>query len=256
MIYRLGEKQVNELYDLLRASKSRPEGLNQSYMWEATQTDMLGIFYSENFESVFYGFALKNGFCLESWLEGNDLVDAVKSLRKKFGEEIIIGFDNARTGKALGLKPLNEKALEMKLNNAGFADAETDFVAGMKEKAVSLLSQEWWTKGQAEGFIEATLKNKDGVSKIVLDKGKAIAFAHAAYFGEKAWINAVYVDKNSRGKGLGERINKAVIGKLETLGIKEIFLGVDEGNEKAISLYKKLGFNFTGFKKCQFTAST
>jgi ribosomal protein S18 acetylase RimI-like enzyme len=256
MIEILKENKVNELYNLLRASKSRPEGLNPSYMWEATQTGMLGIFYSENFESVFYGFAVKNGFCLESWREGNDLVEAVKSLRKKFGGEIIIGFDNARTGKALGLKPLNEKALEMKLNNACFADAETDFVAGMKEKAVSLLSQEWWTKEQAEGFIEATLKNNNGVSKIILDKEKTVAFAHAAYFGERAWINAVYVDKNSRGKGLGERINKAILGKLETRGIKEIFLGVDEANKTAISLYKKLGFNFTGFKKCQFTAST
>lgn len=252
MIYRLEEKQLSKLFDLLKKSKSRPEGLNKSYMLEATNISMLRIYYSPAFESVFYGFALKTGWCFETWKEGKDLINTAKTLAKKFKGEIIIGFDSQKTGKKIGWQELKGKALEMKLPAKQFADAEIDFTPKMKEKAIKLLSQEWWTKKQASGFIDACLQNKQAFSKMIFERNKAIAFGHAAFDGKKAWINAIYVDKESRGKGLGERMNKSLIGKLYSLGVKQVFLGVDEGNNAAITLYKKLGFKFTRFKKHQF----
>lgn len=48
--------------------------------------------------------------------------------------------------------------------------------------------------------------------------------------------------KSERGKGLGKALLKGIIIKAKEAGIKDLYIRVDYENEKAINLYRKIGF--------------
>jgi ribosomal protein S18 acetylase RimI-like enzyme len=59
---------------------------------------------------------------------------------------------------------------------------------------------------------------------------------------ETGWINAVGIHENYLRKGLGEELIRKCIDILFSFGAREIKLTVIGSNERAVSLYKKLGF--------------
>ena len=62
----------------------------------------------------------------------------------------------------------------------------------------------------------------------------------------------MYVDKENRGKGLGTLLSSSILASLGRKGVDVAYLGVNQGNKAAVALYKKLGFEFTAFKKYEF----
>lgn len=56
------------------------------------------------------------------------------------------------------------------------------------------------------------------------------------------WINTVGIHEDYCSKGLGEELVRKCVDMFNTLGVKEIKLTVISSNERAFSLYKKLGF--------------
>ena len=80
-----------------------------------------------------------------------------------------------------------------------------------------------------------------GLSRVVVDDDPA-AFAHVGRRGHSAWIGGMGTVPSHRRQGLGERALTAAIKAAFAHGCSEIGLEVLEGNEPAIQLYEKLGF--------------
>ena len=66
----------------------------------------------------------------------------------------------------------------------------------------------------------------------------------------KAYIVAMYVTSGKQGTGIGKALLETAINKAKTIeSIKKINLSVNASNEKAKSLYQKLGFQVFGHEK-------
>ncbi len=64
-----------------------------------------------------------------------------------------------------------------------------------------------------------------------------------------AYIDKLAINQNLRRKGLGTIFFNEIITSLEKDGITKIELGVEVDNERAISFYKKFGFEIEGTRK-------
>ena len=76
----------------------------------------------------------------------------------------------------------------------------------------------------------------------VIHDGKVVACAGAAIEQGYALIQYVIVSEAVRGKGLGEKLCRALIAKAKENGAQHAYLQVLQNNEIAKNLYKKLGF--------------
>jgi len=56
------------------------------------------------------------------------------------------------------------------------------------------------------------------------------------------YIEELYINKDSRRKGIGSSLIKAVMKKLKDLKVGLVFIGTDKENKNAIRLYKNAGF--------------
>ena len=57
---------------------------------------------------------------------------------------------------------------------------------------------------------------------------------------------AMYVTARARGRGVGDRLVRAVLDEARTRGRHQVVLEVTGGNDPAIGLYERMGFRFTG----------
>jgi ribosomal protein S18 acetylase RimI-like enzyme len=57
---------------------------------------------------------------------------------------------------------------------------------------------------------------------------------------------AMYVAPRARGAGVGERLVRAVFEEAAARGRTRVVLEVTEGNDRAIGLYRRMGFDFDG----------
>jgi ribosomal protein S18 acetylase RimI-like enzyme len=64
-----------------------------------------------------------------------------------------------------------------------------------------------------------------------------------------AYIDKLAISQNARGKGLGTIFFSKIINSLAQAGFIKIELGVEVDNDRAISFYKKLGFEIEGTRK-------
>jgi [ribosomal protein S18]-alanine N-acetyltransferase len=98
-----------------------------------------------------------------------------------------------------------------------------------------------WTDGSFYTF----LNQPDNFGIIVRRVGEntpAIGFVLARVIADEAEILTIVVDQKQQGKGLGMGLMTVLLRKLHELDIKSLFLEVDEQNNAAIGLYKRLGF--------------
>lgn len=68
-------------------------------------------------------------------------------------------------------------------------------------------------------------------------------------YKHKGHLVAMYVDHQSRGKGLAKGLIRALIEKARELKIEQISLGVVTDNEVAKKLYQSIGFTTYGIEK-------
>jgi L-amino acid N-acyltransferase YncA len=84
--------------------------------------------------------------------------------------------------------------------------------------------------------------------------GRVLGFASAGAWSErKAYSgtaeNSVYVEKNSRGKGLGKELLKALLIESKKSGLHTLIARITDGNQTSIELHKQLGFHHVGVLK-------
>lgn len=79
-------------------------------------------------------------------------------------------------------------------------------------------------------------------------KGKKIAWFNLFQSMSGNMVNfGMIVDKDYQGRGYGQKIMKIVEQEAKKLGVKKIRLGVFEDNKAAVHIYKKAGFEETGY---------
>ncbi|GAA0179575.1 GNAT family N-acetyltransferase [Clostridium sediminicola] len=81
---------------------------------------------------------------------------------------------------------------------------------------------------------------KDNEKDIII--GYCISTINKELLGE---IDSLFIEKDYRKYGLGDRLMKRAIEWLNNYGVKKKIIGVAEGNENVLEFYKKYGF----FKK-------
>lgn len=107
------------------------------------------------------------------------------------------------------------------------------FISGMGNSSKHF---RYFSKRQPE-VIKNHLATLIGVS----EEGYPIAYGHLDPEGTKVWLG-ICVAESCCGKGLGKQMMNALLEEAQKLGIKEIFLSVDEDNPNAVKLYEKCGF--------------
>lgn len=74
--------------------------------------------------------------------------------------------------------------------------------------------------------------------------GTAMAgFIMSRLAADEAEILSVAVARGWRGRGVARELLKRNLGRLAGLGVRTVFLEVDENNAAAISLYSRVGFS-------------
>lgn len=80
------------------------------------------------------------------------------------------------------------------------------------------------------GMVQLILKNADNDSQLA--NGRNVAHVHA-----------LQISKDLHRKGFGNLIMQQLEDEALNLGLDQLTLGVDGDNEKALNLYKKLGYS-------------
>ena len=136
--------------------------------------------------------------------------------------------------------------MELPLENTDFGDFMTDciFTSDPKEWLPYYFRYEKiGDEGKQDIFRRMLSKvTVDTVYVSVLNEGLPVACASAAIDRGFALIQNVIVSEEVRGRGLGEKLCRALIAKVKEQGAGHAFLQVVRSNEIALNLYKKLGF--------------
>jgi len=82
----------------------------------------------------------------------------------------------------------------------------------------------------------------DTVYCTVIQDGKPAACASSAIEQGYALLQNVVVDPGQRGLGLGEKVCRALLAKAKGQGARYAYLQVVQGNDIALNLYRKMGF--------------
>lgn len=77
----------------------------------------------------------------------------------------------------------------------------------------------------------------------LVEEGKRIAFARGVMDSGYMGLYGIYVDGGFRRRGYGEMVTKFLLDYGREKGCAHAYLQVDSSNEKAVSLYKKIGFS-------------
>ena len=100
--------------------------------------------------------------------------------------------------------------------------------------------------------IESLIADRAVITDIVCDSRKTdqlFGFVMTRCAADEAEILTIVTTRKCRGKGFGRRLLEAHLAKLAGLGVKTLYLEVEEDNKPARALYEKMGFVTAGVRK-------
>lgn len=252
--------QLDAIYNLITTSGNVPRAFTKSYLWEDIQPNYFtSVHYTLDndgkIENILYHFASNDEDIFEEWLINKEQRSRIiAELLSKFSRSIHLNVIDKEYGILHNYK-LSSVRREMVLKLKNKTDLRDEAIIAddiHKEKVITLLSQEWYSREEAEQVFTVTNGNPNGISKIIIMDKKVISFCHATYDKQKSWINIVFIDKEYRGKGFGRKTLESLLFTLRKMGINLVGLGLGEENTHAINLYKSLGFDFTDFIRWRY----
>lgn len=104
-----------------------------------------------------------------------------------------------------------------------------------------------------EAAVRTALQEFIGDSKLgrawlILDGDNPIGYViltmgySLEYHGRDAFIDEIYITADYRGRGIGTYVMQLVEDEARTLGVNALHLEVEYGNNQALALYQKMGF--------------
>ncbi|WP_294533801.1 ribosomal protein S18-alanine N-acetyltransferase [uncultured Rhodoblastus sp.] len=101
----------------------------------------------------------------------------------------------------------------------------------------------------AASEFEALLTDSACFGEAIEAKSRLAGFVLSRRALDEAEILTIVVDTRLRQRGCGQRLLAAHLSQLSALGVIKLFLEVDETNEAALALYRRLGFTQLGMRK-------
>jgi ribosomal-protein-alanine N-acetyltransferase len=123
-------------------------------------------------------------------------------------------------------------------------------------EAISKLHSESFIRGWTEDEVESLLTDRAVLAHRATTGRTLSGFIMSRVAAGEAEILSVAVDKSARGRGLARRLLMLHLGRLAGLGVRTIFLEVDETNESARRLYGRAGFRPVGTRKDYYQKGT
>lgn len=113
-----------------------------------------------------------------------------------------------------------------------------------------------WSKEDIQGLLSQSpvfgfIAREEGHPK-----SPTAGFVLARLAADEAEILTIAVDTNLQRQGIGHRLMDATLRHLHGERAQALFLEVDEGNQAAIGLYKRLGFVTVGKRPGYYTSGT
>ena len=140
-------------------------------------------------------------------------------------------------------KPIQESALPKRIR---FRPATKSDIPNIRKWKLESINQSVRNKPNVLKFIEKDCYDNLKNTKMILDGKDVIGILEAYYIDDGEWwyIGEIYIDEAHRGKGIGTSILKQEIKRHDRL-----ILRVAKDNQKAIKLYRSLGFTISKDEK-------
>lgn len=106
-----------------------------------------------------------------------------------------------------------------------------------------------WTK---EGYF-TFLTRKDAMFLVVEEKEKILGYCGLLMVLDEGDVTNVAVRKDRQREGIGHFLVESMLRLSSDMGITKVHLEVRAGNETAIRLYSRLGFERDGLRKKYYT---
>jgi ribosomal-protein-alanine N-acetyltransferase len=122
--------------------------------------------------------------------------------------------------------------------------------------ALARLHASAFRHGWSEAEFERLLADRNVLCLIARSEGgtgEPVGFVISRLVEGEAEILMVAVARSERGRGLAGRLIARHLGRLAARGVQTVFLEVDEGNDPAIKLYARAGFEQVGRRPGYYT---
>ncbi len=97
-------------------------------------------------------------------------------------------------------------------------------------------------RGWSESEFESLLADRSVVAHTAAIRGRLVGFILSRRAADEAEILSVAVSPREQGRGVGRDLLTAHLRNLAGLGIRAVYLEVDEANAAARRLYRRAGF--------------
>ena len=145
------------------------------------------------------------------------------------------------------LRPLTpeDAAAFQTLRLRGLQECPEAFASSYEEEASTLPAEiEKRLRPKTDSAIVGAFLDGELIGLTGVQRESMVKLAH------KAFVWGVYVAPEARGRGVGSKVvSHALTYASETLGVRQVNLGVNARNTAAVELYKKLGFVQYGFER-------
>ena len=99
-----------------------------------------------------------------------------------------------------------------------------------------------WTDGELDDLIVQDTVYGFAARELRWGKAKVLGFVLVRAAAGEAEILTITVEPQWQGRGLGRKLMDAVLARAHGDRTESVFLEVDENNDAAVRLYRKLGF--------------
>lgn len=112
--------------------------------------------------------------------------------------------------------------------------------------AIAALHGQSFHRGWSDEEVESLLTDGNVLAHSLRVGSDFAGFVMSRCAADEAEILSIAVTRRCRGRGLARQLLNLHLGRLAALGVKALFLEVDENNAPAIKLYRRAGFREVG----------
>jgi ribosomal-protein-alanine N-acetyltransferase len=122
------------------------------------------------------------------------------------------------------------------------ADAALSEATPRDAAAISALHAASFRRGWSEQEVEGLLIDRGVIAQRAITRRSFAGFIMSRLAADEAEILSVAVRRKCQGRGIARKLLALHLRRLAGLGVRTVFLEVDEHNAPAIGLYRRAGF--------------